>query len=284
MAANIKEIKSRIKGVQSTHKITKAMEVVSSTKFKRYSKLVQESRPYSEAMDGILKNIATGIKNEKSPLFDGKAEVKKIGVVLMTSDRGLCGGFNSQANKALEKLKVANPDKKVSIIAIGKKGRDYCRKRDYDLKGEYIQLIPETMFDKAKEISENIVDFYLEDIFDEVYVIYSKFISAVSSDLTTKRLIPIDKVESESNEPYIFEPSAEYILSTLLPKYLNIVLYQCILDNTASEHAARKTAMKNATDNADELVDSLTLQFNRARQAAITQEIAEIVSGSIAQQ
>lgn len=284
MAANIKEIKSRIKGVQSTHKITKAMEVVSSTKFKRYSKLVGESRPYSEAMDGILRNIATGIKNEKNSLFDGKAEVKKIGVVLMTSDRGLCGGFNSQANKALEKLKAENSDKKVSIIAVGKKGRDYCKKRNYDLKGEYIQLIPESMFDKAKEISENIVDFYLEDIFDEVYIIYSKFVSAVSSDLTTKRLIPIEKVESESNEPYIFEPSAEYILSTLLPKYLNIVLYQSILDNTASEHAARKTAMKNATDNADELVGSLTLQFNRARQAAITQEIAEIVSGSLAQQ
>lgn len=284
MAANIKEIKSRIKGVQSTHKITKAMEVVSSTKFKRYSKLVGESRPYSEAMDGILRNIATGIKNEKNALFDGKAEVKKIGVILMTSDRGLCGGFNSQANKALERLKAENPDKKVSIIAVGKKGRDYCKKRDYDLKGEYIQLIPESMFDKAKEISENIVDFYLEDIFDEVYIIYSKFVSAVSSDLTTKRLIPIEKVESESNEPYIFEPSAEYILSTLLPKYLNIVLYQSILDNTASEHAARKAAMKNATDNADELVGSLTLQFNRARQAAITQEIAEIVSGSLAQQ
>lgn len=284
MAANIKEIKSRIKGVQSTHKITKAMEVVSSTKFKRYSKLVGESRPYSEAMDGILRNIATGIKNEKNALFDGKAEVKKIGVILMTSDRGLCGGFNSQANKALEKLKAENPDKKVSIIAVGKKGRDYCKKRDYDLKGEYIQLIPESMFDKAKEISENIVDFYLEDIFDEVYIIYSKFVSAVSSDLTTKRLIPIEKVESESNEPYIFEPSAEYILSTLLPKYLNIVLYQSILDNTASEHAARKAAMKNATDNADELVESLTLEFNRARQAAITQEIAEIVSGSLAQQ
>ena len=260
------------------------MEVVSSTKFKRYSKLVGESRPYSEAMDGILRNIATGIKNEKNSLFDGKAEVKKIGVVLMTSDRGLCGGFNSQANKALERLKAENPDKKVSIIAVGKKGRDYCKKRDYDLKGEYIQLIPESMFDKAKEISENIVDFYLEDIFDEVHIIYSKFVSAVSSDLTTKRLIPIEKVESESNDPYIFEPSAEYILSTLLPKYLNIVLYQAILDNTASEHAARKTAMKNATDNADELVGSLTLQFNRARQAAITQEIAEIVSGSLAQQ
>ncbi len=284
MAANIKEIKSRIKGVQSTHKITKAMEVVSSTKFKRYSKLVGESRPYSEAMDGILRNIATGIKNEKNSLFDGKAEVKKIGVVLMTSDRGLCGGFNSQANKALERLKAENPDKKVSIIAVGKKGRDYCKKRDYDLKGEYIQLIPENMFDKAKEISENIVDFYLEDIFDEVYIIYSKFVSVIASNLTTKRLIPIEKVESDSNEPYIFEPSAEYILSTLLPKYLNIVLYQSILDNTASEHAARKTAMKSATDNANDLVESLTLQFNRARQAAITQEIAEIVSGSLAQQ
>ena len=284
MAANIKEIKSRIKGVQSTHKITKAMEVVSSTKFKKFSKLVGESRPYSEAMDGILRNIATGIKNEKNSLFDGKAEVKKIGVVLMTSDRGLCGGFNSQTNKALERLKAENSDKKVSIIAVGKKGRDYCKKRDYDLKGEYIQLIPENMFDKAKEISENIVDFYLEDIFDEVYIIYSKFVSVVNSKLTTKRLIPIEKVESESNDPYIFEPSAEYILSTLLPKYLNIVLYQAILDNTASEHAARKTAMKSATDNADELVESLTLQFNRARQAAITQEIAEIVSGSLAQQ
>jgi F-type H+-transporting ATPase subunit gamma len=284
VAANIKEIKSRIKGVQSTHKITKAMEVVSSTKFKRYSKLVGESRPYSEAMDGILKNIATGIKNEKNPLFDGKTEVKKIGVVLMTSDRGLCGGFNSQANKALERLKAANPDKKVSIIAVGKKGRDYCKKRDYDLKGEYIQLIPENMFDKAKEISENIVDFYLEDIFDEVYIIYSKFVSVIASNLTTKRLIPIEKVESDSNEPYIFEPSAEYILSTLLPKYLNIVIYQSILDNTTSEHAARKTAMKSATDNANDLVESLTLQFNRARQAAITQEIAEIVSGSLAQQ
>lgn len=284
MAANIKEIKSRIKGVQSTHKITKAMEVVSSTKFKRYSKLVEESRPYSEAMDGILSNIATGVKSEKNSLFDGKAEVKKIGVVLMTSDRGLCGGFNSQASKALERLKAEHPDKKVSIIAVGKKGRDYCKKRDYDLKGEYIQLIPESMFDKAKEISENIVDFYLEDIFDEVYIIYSKFVTVISSNLTTKRLIPIEKVESESNEPYIFEPSAEYILSTLLPKYLNIVLYQAILDNTASEHAARKTAMKSATDNAEELVEGLTLQFNRARQAAITQEIAEIVSGSLAQQ
>lgn len=284
MAANIKEIKSRIKGVQSTRKITKAMEVVSSTKFKRYSKLVEESRPYSEAMDGILKNIATGIKNEKNPLFDGKSEVKKIGVVLMTSDRGLCGGFNSQANKALERLKLAHPDKKVSIIAVGKKGRDYCKKRDYDLKGEYLQLIPENMFDKAKEISENIVDFYLEDIFDEVYIIYSKFITVMSSELTTKRLIPIEKIESEDNQPYIFEPSVEYILSTLLPKYLNIVLYQSILDNTASEHAARKTAMKSATDNAEDLVGSLTLQFNRARQAAITQEIAEIVSGSLAQQ
>lgn len=284
MAANIKEIKSRIKGVQSTHKITKAMEVVSSTKFKRYSKLVEESRPYSEAMDGILSNIATGVKSEKNSLFDGKAEVKKIGVVLMTSDRGLCGGFNSQASKALERLKAEHPDKKVSIIAVGKKGRDYCKKRDYDLKGEYIQLIPESMFDKAKEISENIIDFYLEDIFDEVYIIYSKFVTVISSNLTTKRLIPIEKIESESNEPYIFEPSAEYILSTLLPKYLNIVLYQAILDNTASEHAARKTAMKSATDNAEELVEGLTLQFNRARQAAITQEIAEIVSGSLAQQ
>ena len=131
------------------------------------------------------------------------------------------------------------------------------------MKAEYIQLIPETMFDKAKEISGNIVEFFGADIFDEVYLIYSKFYSAVRWELTTKKIIPVERVESESNEPYIFEPSQEEILGTLLPKYLNIQLYQSLLENTASEHAARRQAMQNATDNADEMIGKLTLQYNR---------------------
>ncbi len=277
-----KDLKGRIKSVQSTHQITKAMEIVSSTKFKRYSALVNQSKPYSASMDNVLKNIAAGIKSERHPLFDGKGNVKKIGVIVMTSDRGLCGGFNNATLKKMESLIAANPDKEVSIIAAGKKARDYCNKRNYDLKAEYIQLIPETMFEKAKEISENVVEYFYEDIFDEVYMIYNEFISAMQTELVVKKVLPIERVEVQENTTYIFEPSVEGILSSLLPKYLNIQIYQAILENTASEHSARKNAMKNATDNAEEMIADLNLQYNRERQAAVTQEISEIVSGASA--
>lgn len=279
-AGKSREIKNRIKGVKSTHQITNAMNIVSSTKFKRFSALVEKSRPYANSLHGVLKNIAAGLKSEKHPLLDGKKEVKKIGVVVMTSDRGLCGSFNTNTIKTLEKLVKDNKGKEVAVIAIGKKARDYCKKSSLDLKAEYIQLIPETMFDKAKEISENIVEFYKEDIFDEVYVIYNEFYSAIRWELSSKRLIPIERIEAEKNEPYIFEPSQEEILETLLPKYLNIQIYQALLENTASEHAARRQAMQNATDNAEEMIGDLTLQYNRERQSAITQEISEIVGGA----
>jgi len=280
--AGSKEIKNRITSVKSTHQITKAMEIVSSTKFKRFSTLVNQSKPYSKSMAGILANIAAGIKNEKHPLFDGRDEVKKVGIIVMASDRGLCGGFNNQTMKEMEKLMAENAGKDISVIAIGKKARDYCKKRDYDLKAEYVQLIPETMFEKAKEISENIVEYFYEGIFDEVHLIYNEFISAMATEIVSKRILPVAKVEAEENKTYIFEPSVEGILSSLLPKYLNIQLYQAILENTASEHSARKNAMKNATDNADEMIKDLTLQYNRERQAAITQELSEIVSGAAA--
>ena len=279
-AGKSREIKNRIKGVKSTHQITNAMNIVSSTKFKRFSALVEKSRPYAESLQGILKNIATGLKGEKNSLLDGKEVVKKIGVIIMSSDRGLCGSFNTATIKKLESLIAENSDKSISVIAIGKKARDYCRKSGINLKAEYVQLIPETMFEKAKEISENIVDFYKEDIFDEVYVIYSQFISAIKWELVTQKIIPIERVESNVNVEYIFEPSEEEILETLLPKYLNIQIYQSLLENTASEHAARRQAMQNATDNAEDMIGSLTLQYNRERQAAITQEISEIVGGA----
>ncbi len=279
-AGKSREIKTRIKGVQSTHQITNAMNIVSSTKFKKFSALVEKSRPYANSLHGVLKNLAAGLKAEKHPLLDGKEDVKKIGVIVMTSDRGLCGSFNSSTLKVLEKLRADNQEKEISVIAIGKKARDYCNKRDIDLKAEYIQLIPETMYEKAKEIGENIIEFFNEDIFDEVHMIYSKFHSAVNWELTTKKILPIERVEAEVNEPYIFEPSQEYIMSSILPKYLNIDVYQAILENTASEHAARRQAMQSATDNAEEMIADLTLLYNRERQSAITQEISEIVGGA----
>jgi len=280
--AGSKEIKNRITSVKSTHQITKAMEIVSSTKFKKFSALVNQSKPYSKSMAGILANIASGIKNEKHPLFDGRDEVKKVGIIVMASDRGLCGGFNSMTMKAMEKLMAENTGKDVSVIAIGKKARDYCKKRNHDLKAEYVQLIPENMYEKAKEISENIVEYFYEGIFDEVHLIYNEFISAMATEIVSKKILPVEKVEVEENTTYIFEPDVEQILSSLLPKYLNIQLYQAILENTASEHSARKNAMKNATDNAEDMIKDLTLQYNRERQAAITQELSEIVSGAAA--
>ncbi len=279
-AGKSREIKTRIKGVQSTHQITNAMNIVSSTKFKKFSALVEKSRPYANSLHGVLKNLAAGLKAEKHPLLDGKEDVKKIGVIVMTSDRGLCGSFNSSTLKVLEKLREDNRNKEVSVIAIGKKARDYCNKKDIDLKAEYIQLVPETMYEKAKEIGENIIEFFNEDIFDEVYMIYSRFHSAVNWELTTKKILPLERIESEVNEPYIFEPSQEYIMSSILPKYLNIDVYQAILENTASEHAARRQAMQSATDNAEEMIADLTLLYNRERQSAITQEISEIVGGA----
>ncbi len=280
--AGSKEIRNRIKSVQSTHQITKAMEIVSTTKFKKFSKIVEDSKVYSKSIKEVLKNISSGIKSESHPLFDGRENSKKICVIVMTSDRGLCGSFNNNVLKKLEEVRRNNPGKEVSVIAIGKKTREYCAKRDYDVKAVYSQLTPEIMFDKAKEISENIVEYYYSELFDEVYLIYNQYESAVQYNLTVEQLIPITRVESEENTSYIFEPDAETVLSSLLPKYLNIVIYQGLLNNTASEHSARKNAMKNATDNAEEMIKALNLQYNRERQAVITQEISEIVGGASA--
>ena len=276
----MKEIKSRIKSVQSTRQITNAMEIVSTTKFKRYSKLVTESRPYEESMRKILGNIASGVKNEGHPLFDGRKEVKSIAIIVITSDRGLCGSFNSSTLKELEKLVEKN--KNISIIPFGRKAIDFITKRNYDFSESFSKISPDEMNKIAGEISEEVVEKYNNHIYDEVYVIYNKFISALRYDLTCERIIPIARPEVELNSEYIFEPSTEYILSALLPRFINLQIYQAILNNTASEHSARKNSMSSATDNADEMIKTLNIKYNRNRQSAITQEITEIVGGASA--
>ena len=274
----IKEIKSRIKSVQSTRQITNAMEIVSTTKFKRYSKLVTESRPYEKSMRKILGNIASG----EHPLFDGRKEVKSIAIIVITSDRGLCGSFNSSTLKELEKLVEKSRNKNITVIPFGRKAIDFISKRNYDFSESFSKISPDEMNKIAGEISEEVVEKYNNHIYDEVYVIYNKFISALKYDLTCERIIPIARPESELNSEYIFEPSAEYILSALLPRFINLQIYQAILNNTASEHSARKNSMSSATDNADEMIKTLNIKYNRNRQSAITQEITEIVGGASA--
>lgn len=278
----MKEIKSRIKSVQSTRQITNAMEIVSTTKFKKYSKLVSESRPYEESMRNILAHIATGVKYEKHPLFDGRKEVKSIAILVMTSDRGLCGSFNSSTLKELEKLVKKLKNKNITIIPFGRKAIDFISKKKYNFSESFSKISPEEMNGIAGDISIEIVDKYNNHIYDEVYVIYNKFISALRYDLTCERIIPIARMEAEINSEYIFEPNTEYILSALLPRFINLEVYQAILNNAASEHSARKNSMGSATDNADEMIKTLNIKYNRNRQSAITQEITEIVGGASA--
>lgn len=278
--ASSKKIKTRIKSIQSTHQITKAMEIVSTTKFRRYSLLAKESQAFSDSIQKILTNISMGVKAEKHPLFDGRERVRNIGVIVVTSDRGLCGSFNSSTLKELEKFRKKHDDQHIFIIPVGKKGRDYYEKRGYNVIQDYVGVDNYNMLTITEEISKVIVDRYQEEKLDEVYIIYNKFISALRSDLTLSKVIPITRLEGEENRGYIFEPSAEEVLSSLLPRYIGVTVYQAVLNNTASEHSARKNAMKNANENAEDMIRQLDLKYNRERQAAITQEITEIVGGA----
>ena len=283
MAANMKEIKERIDSVKNTSQITNAMNIVSSTKFKRFQVLTLKSRNYARAVNEAFDNLVASLTGNKFVIFDGKTEVKKVGIIVMTSDRGLCGSFNSNTFRRLESMKkeFQKEGKDVSVITIGRKAKEYCKNRDINVDSEYTQMIPETMFETGKKISEDVVQFYLNDFYDEVYMIYSKFISAVEYNIQVEKLLPIEKKEGLPTKEYVFEPSEEEVLNSFVPQVLNIKLYQSLLENSASEHSARMSAMKQANDNASEMIRNLEVQYNRERQGKITQELTEIISGSL---
>ncbi len=282
MAANMKEIKERIDSVKNTSQITNAMNIVSSTKFKKFQILTLKSRSYAQALDIAFDNLVAGLKGNKFVIFDGKTQIKKVGIIVMTSDRGLCGSFNSNTHRKLEEMrkKFQKENKEISVITIGKKAKDYCKTRNIDVDSEYTQMIPETMFEKAKKISEDVVQFYLDDYYDEVYLIYSKFVSAVEYNIQTEKLLPIEKKEGLPTKEYMFDPSEDEVLNAFIPQVLNIKLYQALLENSASEHSARMSAMKQANDNAADMIKKLEVQYNRERQGLITQELTEIIGGS----
>ena len=283
MAANMKEIKERIDSVKNTSQITNAMNIVSSTKFKRFQVLTLKSRNYARSVNEAFDNLVASLTGNKFVIFDGKTEVKRVGIIVMTSDRGLCGSFNSNTFRRLESMKkeFQKEGKDVSVITIGRKAKEYCKNRDINVDSEYTQMIPETMFETGKKISEDVVQFYLNDFYDEVYMIYSKFVSAVEYNIQVEKLLPIEKKEGLPTKEYIFEPSEEEVLNSFVPQVLNIKLYQSLLENSASEHSARMSAMKQANDNASEMIRNLEVQYNRERQGKITQELTEIISGSL---
>ena len=283
MAANMKEIKERIDSVKSTSQITNAMNIVSSTKFKRFQVLTLKSRSYARAVNEAFDNLVASLRGNKFVIFDGKSEVKRVGIIVMTSDRGLCGSFNSNTFRRLESMrkKFEKEGKDVSVVTIGRKAKEYCKNRDINVDSEYTQMIPETMFETGKKISEDVVQFYLNDFYDEVYMIYSKFVSAIEYNIQVEKLLPIEKKEGLPTQEYVFDPSEEEVLNSFVPQVLNIKLYQSLLENSASEHSARMSAMKQANDNAAEMIRNLEVQYNRERQGKITQELTEIIGGSL---
>ncbi|ERK48816.1 ATP synthase F1 subunit gamma [Leptotrichia sp. oral taxon 879] len=283
MSANMKEIKERIDSVKNTSQITNAMNIVSSTKFKKFQVLTLKSRNYAYAVNEAFDNLVASLKGNKFVIFDGKPEVRRVGIIVMTSDRGLCGSFNSNTFRRLESMRkqFEKEGKDVSVVTIGRKAKEYCKNRDINVDSEYTQMIPETMFETGKKISEDVVQFYLNDFYDEVYMIYSKFVSAVEYNIQVEKLLPVEKKEGLPTKEYVFDPSEEEVLNSFVPQVLNIKLYQSLLENSASEHSARMSAMKQANDNASEMIRNLEVQYNRERQGKITQELTEIISGSL---
>jgi len=282
--ASLRDIKSRITSTKKTSQITKAMQMVSASKLNRAETNAKAFVPYMEKMQEVVANIAKGSTDVTHPMLL-KRPVKKTGYLVITSDRGLAGAYNSNVLRAVYQTitKRHSNTNEYSVIAIGRVGRDFFKKRGIPVVSEITGLADQPSFSEIKDIANNTVNMFADELFDELYLYYNHFVSAIQFDVTEKKLLPLTDIETNSKPTtYEFEPNQDEILEVLLPQYAESLIYGALLDGKASEHAARMTAMKNATDNAKELIDSLSLQYNRARQAAITQEITEIVGGAAA--
>lgn len=283
--ASLRDIKTRITSTKKTSQITKAMEMVSASKLNRAENNAKSFVPYMEKIQDVVASVAMGSSGAKHPML-GQREVKKTGYLVITSDRGLCGGYNSNVLRTVfqtikERHKSAD---EYTVIAIGRIGRDFFKKRGMPVALEITGLVDQPSFADIKEIASKTVNMFAEGSFDELYMYYNHFVSVISQVVTEKKVLPLTDLSSNAKKlaSYEFEPSQEEILEVLLPQYAESLIYGALLDGKASEFAAQMTAMRSATDNAKELISSLTLQFNRARQAAITQEITEIVGGAAA--
>ncbi|GAA0319921.1 F0F1 ATP synthase subunit gamma [Bacillus carboniphilus] len=284
--ASLRDIKSRINSTKKTSQITKAMQMVSASKLNRAEMNAKSFVPYMEKIQEVVASIALGSKDASHPMLESRP-VKKTGYLVITSDRGLAGAYNSSVLRKVHQ-QIKNRHKSTDeyvIIAIGKVGLNFFKKLGMNVVQDITGLPDQPSFADIKEITSHAVEMFQEETIDELYLYYSHFVSVISHEVTEKKLLPLTDISSDASKKlisYEFEPDAEEILKVLLPQYAESLIYGALLDGKASEHASRMTAMKNATDNAKQLIDSLTLHYNRARQAAITQEITEIVGGAAA--
>lgn len=289
--ASLRDIQTRITSTKKTKQITNAMHMVSASKLNKAEQNATSFVPYSDKLQEIVQHIASGTGEDAHPMLKHR-EVKKTAYFVITSDRGLAGPFNSGIlRKVYREIqeKHQSPDE-YTIVVVGRIGRDFFKQRKMPIANEIIGLSDQPVFSDIQDLTNETVQLFIDEEIDELNIVYNHFINAISQEVVSKKILPLTDVHEDNDYPddvesiYEFEPSEEKILQTLLPQYAESLIYGALLDSKASEHASRMTAMRSATDNANDLIDDLSLQYNRARQAAITQEISEIVGGAAAQE
>jgi len=280
--SGLKEIRNRISSVSSTMQITNAMKMVSAAKLKKAQDSISATLPYSNKLSELIKNISSSTdSDDTNPLFE-KRESKNLLIIAITSNKGLCGGFNSNIIKEVNNIKSTSASKRVDLLTIGKKGDDILSKK-FEVISSHNDVYDNFNYSNIKEIAETVMQKFSDKEYDEVTLVYNHFKNAATQIVTKEQYLPIEESADENNSvsgDYIFEPNRAKILNELIPKSLSIQLFKAISDSIAGEHGARMTAMHKATDNASELRDQLKLTYNKARQTAITNEILEIVGGA----
>jgi F-type H+-transporting ATPase subunit gamma len=281
---NVLDIRRRIRSVRSTQQITKAMKMVSAAKLRRSQERVFNARPYANKMLAVLNSLVARSEIKTHPLLEEREE-GQIQLVVITADKGLCGAFNTNIIKAAQAFLDERPQQRVSLNCVGRKGRDFFRRRSAPIAREYINIFNRLNFMDARQIAGTLMEEFASGEVDAIYLLYNAFKSVMQQRIVLERLLPLPKLEAESGETlidYIYEQPPAEIYTKLIPHHVEIQVYRALLESSAAEHGARMTAMDAATENAIEMIDHLTMTMNRARQAGITKEIIEIVSGAAA--
>lgn len=286
--ASLKDVQNQIVSIKKTKQITKAMNMVASAKLRGAQSRIERFRPYADKFYEMLGDLAAGADSSVHPLLEVHEEIKTVGIMLVTSDRGLCGSFN--ANMIHSAIKLAEEKKAegktVKFYCVGKKGRAAVKKSDFEVVESYADQMNSFDFNLAITIGNTVIDAYLAEELDEVYLVYGKFVSVASQEPTRLKVLPMssdvaaDETESKTSSEYIYEPSVEGLLAELLPRFVKVQVYRGLLDTSTSEHAARMAAMDNASRACDDMTESLTLLYNKTRQAAITADLMDIVGGA----
>ena len=292
MSGALKEVRNRIKSVQSTQQITKAMKMVSAAKLRKAQDAIIQMRPYAKKLQEMLSNIVSNAEGNISMNLATVRPVEKVLVIVVTSDRGLCGGYNSNLIKLAkqtikEKYSAQSAKGNARVLALGKKGYEYFSKNNFKVVDTYWNVFADISFENVQRAAKFAIDAYSSGQVDAVELVYSEFKNAATQRFISEQFLPIvktEKVKGQKQQDFIFEPDMDVLIEELMPKILNTQLYKAVLDANASEHGARMTAMDKATENANELLKALKISYNRARQAAITTELTEIVSGAAALQ